>query len=189
VSGTTCGEYRELASAFVDEQLEGEELLRLEEHLGVCLECQAFEAGLRRFRELLRAAEAFRPLRRPPPGFAAMVAARAAELPKAEIITLPEIRAQRRALRGPWLAMAAAAAAAALFFAWSWQRLLPGDPAEQRLADRTAASVPIAVMAPDEGNIDAWMREHTMLARAGTLLGPAEEIEFATFRAGAVPER
>jgi anti-sigma factor RsiW len=189
VSVTTCDEYRELASAFVDEQLEGEELLRLEAHLVVCPECQAFEGELRRFRELLRAAEAFRPLRRPLPGFAALVASRAAELPRAQVFPFSEGRAQRRVSRGPWIGMAAAAAAAALFFAWSWQRLLPDDSAVQRLAERTAAPAQTAAAAPEEGNIDIWMREHTMLARAGTLLGPAEEIEFASFHAGAVPER
>jgi len=189
VSVMKCEEYRELASAFVDEQLEGGELLRLEEHLVVCPECQAFEGELRRFRDLLRATEAFRPLRRPPPGFAAMVASRAAALPRMHLVPFPESRSGRRVSRGPWLGMAAAAAAAALFFAWSWQRLLPGDSAEQRLADRAAAPAPIAVTAPDEGDIDVWMREHAMLARAGTLLGSAEEIDFASFHAGAVPER
>jgi hypothetical protein len=189
VSSTTCGEYRELASAFVDEQLEGAELLRLEAHLELCPECQAFEGELRRFGELLRAAEAFRPLRRPPPGFAAMVASRAAEPPTSRTVPFPDTRAGRRVSHGPWLGMAAAAAAAALFFLWSWQRLLPGDSPSQRLAARPPAPVSVVASASDEGNIDDWMREHAMLARAGTLLGPAEEIEFASFHGGAVPER
>ena len=37
--------------------------------------------------------------------------------------------------------------------------------------------------------MDTWMREHAMLARGGTLLGSAEESEFARFHAAAVPER
>jgi hypothetical protein len=37
--------------------------------------------------------------------------------------------------------------------------------------------------------MDTWMREHAMLARGGTLLGSAEESEFARIHAGAVPER
>jgi anti-sigma factor RsiW len=189
VSGTKCGEYRELASAFVDEQLEGTELLRLEAHLEVCPECRAFEGGLRRFRELLRAAEAFRPLRRPAPGFAALVASRAAQPAGALVVPFPGRRPARRLSRGSWIGMAAAAAAAALLFSWSWQRLLPDDSAEQRSAARPAASLSVATSGSDEGNIDLWMREHAMLARAGTLLGPAEELEFASYHPGAVPER
>jgi hypothetical protein len=84
--------------------------------------------------------------------------------------------------------MAAAAAAAALFFVWSWQRLLPGDFPGRRLAARPSPAA-VTVAAAEEGSMDAWMREHAMLARDGTLLGPAEEIEFASFHAGAVPER
>ena len=43
--------------------------------------------------------------------------------------------------------------------------------------------------AADEGSMDSWMREHAMLARGNTLLGQAEEIEFASFRDVAAPER
>lgn len=189
MSQTHCEEYRELVSAFVDERLDGAELLRLEAHLETCPECLAFEGELRRFRELLQAAEAFRPLRRPPPGFAAMVAARAAEDLPAPILVFPAVSAGRPVSRASWLGVMAAAAATALFFAWSWQRLVPGDPATNRLATRQAAPAAIMTAAVDEGSMDGWMREHAMLARGGTLLGSAEEVEFATFHAGAVSER
>ena len=102
----------------------------------------------------------------------------------------PLPRGSRRASRlpRPWLGLVAAAAAAALFFAWSWQRLLPVDAPEQRIAASSfAAGVDLA--AADGGSMDTWMREHAMLAREGTLLGPAEEVEFARPHAGAVPER
>jgi anti-sigma factor RsiW len=188
VSDWQCGEYRELASAFVDEQLEGEDLLRLEAHLQVCPECRTLEGELRRFGGLLRAAEAVRPLRRPPPGFAMTVARRAAELPAARTVPFPEARTIARIPRGQGLGLAAAAAAAALFFLWSWQRLLPGDAPDRRAAVRPVPATVTAAGA-EEGSMDAWVREHAMLARAGTLLGPAEEIEFASFHAGAVQER
>jgi len=183
-----CEESRELVSAFVDERLDGGELLRLEGHLLDCAGCRAFEEELRRFKGMLRAAEAFRPLRRPPPGFAAMVAARIDQLPRDRTVPFPEPPAGRRASRRPWLGLVAAAAAAALFFAWSWQRLLPVDAPELRIAASTfAAGVDLA--AADGGSMDTWMRQHAMLAREGTLLGPAEEVEFARPRAGVAPER
>jgi hypothetical protein len=184
VSGSRCEAYRELVSAFVDERLEGEELLRLESHLEICPGCRAFEAGLRRFGQLLRATEAFRPLRRPPPGFAAAVAARAVTQAPASAVPFPAARAARRPGREAWLGLAAAAAAA-LLFAWSWQRLLPGDAPGARQAARTPAAVAVVASAADEGSMDAWMREHAMVARDGTLLGPAEEVEFASFHAAA----
>jgi anti-sigma factor RsiW len=194
VSGANCGEYRELVSAFVDEQLEGADLLRLKAHLESCPECRALEAGLRRFSALVRAAEVLRPHRRPPPGFAAAVAARAVSMSPATAVPFPGPRAARPIARGAWIGMAAAAAVAALLFSWSWQRLLPGDAAGRRVAGQvTPASVELASanrpVSTDEGDIDSWMSEHAMLARAGTLLGPAEEIEFASFHAGAIPER
>ena len=84
--------------------------------------------------------------------------------------------------------MVAAAAAAALFFAWSWQRLLPVGSPEQKIVTPRVAPV-VDVAAADGGSMDTWMREHAMLARGGTLLGSAEESEFARIHAGAVPER
>jgi hypothetical protein len=30
--------------------------------------------------------------------------------------------------------------------------------------------------------MDSWLRQHALLARDGTLLGPAEEVEFANFQ-------
>ena len=188
MSDARCEEFREWVSAFVDESLDGGESLRLEEHLRVCAGCRAFEGEVRRFRGLLQAAEAFRPLRRPPPGFAAMVAARIVEQPRAQAIPFPEVRAGRRRSRAPWVGMVAAAAAAALFFAWSWQRLLPIDaPGQTAVMPRAVQTVDVA--AADGGSMDTWMREHTMRARGGTLLGSAEESEFARLHAGAVPER
>jgi predicted anti-sigma-YlaC factor YlaD len=190
VSDARCEEYRELVSAFVDECLDGGELLRLEEHLVSCAGCRAFEAEVRRFRGLLQAAETFRPLCTPPPGFAATVVARVERLPRGQAMLFPECRSRRRAVPASWLGMAAAAAAAALFFAWSWQRLLDGDSVAQKLAVRQAAPTAVAmVSAADEGNIAAWLHEHAMDARDGTLLGPAEEVEFASFTAGSAPER
>jgi len=190
VSDMRCEDYRELVSAFVDERLDGAELLSLEAHIATCPGCRAFEVELHRFSGLLQAAEALRPLRRPPPGFAAMVASRAAAEPRTQIIPFPAAPAARRASRVTWLGLVAAAAVAALFFAWSWQRLLPGDLPTQRRIARTAAPVAgQAVAAADEGSMDTWMHEHAMLARGSTILGPAEEIEFASFRAGAPAER
>jgi len=188
MSGVRCEEFRELVSAFVDENLDGGELLRLEEHLQGCAGCRAFEAELRRFRGLLQATEAIRPLRRPPPGFAAMVASRIDPLPHAQAIPFPAARAGRRPSRVPWIGMVAAAAVAALFFAWSWQRLLPVGAPEQRIVMSSVALV-VDVAAADGGSMDTWMREHAMLARDSTLLGSAEEIEFASAHSGAVPER
>ena len=185
MSDPRCEVHRERVSAFVDERLAGPELLLLEEHLESCAGCRAFEAGLRRYRELIRAAEAFRPLRTPPPGFAAAVVARVAAAPAATV-PFPAARARRRPAL--WAGYAAAAAAAALFFAWSWQRLLPGEDPAARLARRAAPPV-VAVAAVDEGNMDAWLREHAALARSGTLLGPAEEVEFASFSAARDAER
>ncbi len=185
MSDARCEEFRELISAFVDERLDGDELLRLEEHVLICAGCRAFEGEMRRFRGLLRAAEAFRPLRRPPPGFAAMVVSRIEREPRAQAVPFPEFRAGRRASRAPWVGMVAAAAAAALFFAWSWQRLLPVGSPEQKVV-ATAFAPRVDVAAAEGGSIDTWMREHAMSTRDGTLLGPAEEIEFASVHAGAV---
>jgi len=188
VSEAQCEGFRGLVSAFVDEHLGGGELLRLEEHLQACAGCRAFEGELRRFKGLLQAAETFRPLRRPPPGFAAMVLARIDRQAHAQAIPFPEAHARRRLSRIPWVGMVAAAAAAALFFAWSWQRLLPVGSTEQKIV-MTRVVPMVDVAATDGGSMDTWMREHAMRARGGTLLGSAEESEFARIHAGAVPER
>ncbi len=81
--------------------------------------------------------------------------------------------------------MVAAAAAAALFF-----RLVLAAAAARRLAGAEDRHAPVAapvvdVAAADGGSMDVWMREHAMLARDGTLLGSAEEIEFARIHSGA----
>jgi len=188
VSDARCEEFRELVSAFVDERLDGGELLRLEEHVQACPGCLAFEGELRRFRGLLQAAETFRPLRRPPPGFAAMVISRIERQPRAQAVTFPAAPARRRLSRVPWVGLVAAAAAAVLFFAWSWQRLLPVGSPEQKIVMTRVVPV-VDVAAADGGSMDTWMREHAMLARGGTLLGSAEESEFARIHTGAVPER
>lgn len=187
MSDARCQEYRELVSAFVDECLDGGDLLRLETHIVSCAGCRAFEVELRRFRGLLQAAETFRPLRTPPPGFAAMVAARVERLQPGQAAPFPEVRARRRALSASWLGMAAAAAAAVLFFTWSRQRLLDGDTLAEKLPSPPA--VILAASPADGGDIEAWLREHAMDARDGTLLGPAEEVEFASFSARAFPGR
>ena len=188
MSDARCEEFRELVSAFVDERLDGGELLRLEEHVQACHGCRAFEGELRRFRGLLQAAETFRPLRRPPPGFAAMVISRIERQPRAQAIPFPEAPARRRLSRVPWVGMVAAAAAAVLFLAWSWQRLLPVGSPEQKIVMTRVVPV-VDVAAADGGSMDTWMREHAMLARGGTLLGSAEESEFARIHTGDVPER
>lgn len=188
MSDAQCEGFRELVSAFVDECLDGGELLRLEEHFQTCAGCRAFEGEVRRFRGLLQAAETFRPLRRPPPGFAALVVARIDRQPRAQAIPFPEVHARRRLSRIPWIGMVAAAAVAVLFFAWSWQRLLPVGSPEQRIVIPLVVPT-VEVAAADGGSMDTWMREHAMLARGGTLLGSAEESEFARIHAGAVPER
>jgi anti-sigma factor RsiW len=177
VSDPRCEEFRELVSAFVDERLEGAELLRLEGHLETCAGCREFERELRRFGELLQAAEAFRPLRRPPPGFAAAVAARAVRHPVPALPAPAPRPAGRLVFPLSWAALAAAAAAA-LLFGWSWQRLLPIESPEQLLASRPALVAPAA----GEGSMDDWMREHAMVARDGTLLGSAEEVEVVSYR-------
>jgi len=183
-----CEEFRELISAFVDESLDGGELLRLEKHLELCAGCRAFEGELRRFRGLLQAAETFQPLRRPPPGFAALVVSRIDRLPRAQVVPFPEALTGPRLSGSPWIGIAAAAAAAALFFAWSWQRLLPvGSPEQKIVMSRAVPTVDVA--SADDGSMATWMREHAMLARGGTLLGSAEESEFARIHSGEVPER
>jgi len=181
VNDARCEEYHELVSAFVDERLDGPDLLRLETHLEACGGCRTFERELRHFKELLPAVEAFRTLRRPPAGFAALVAARAVREQGALTVPFPAARA-----RGRWVGMVAAAAAAALFFAWSWQRLLPVGSPEQKFAARSFSP---GVEVAEAGSMDTWMREHAMLARESTLLGHAEEAEFASFNAGAVAGR
>ena len=188
MSGPECEEYRELISSFVDESLEGPRLLSLERHLESCAECHSFEGELRRFRELLRAAEAFLPLHRPPPGFAGAVAARLAREAVANTLPFPGTHAPRRPASA-WLGFAAAAAAAAIFFGWSWQRLGPGDAPSQRLAAVPAASVAVATAGADEGSMDAWLMRHAALARDATILGHAEEVEFASSPVAAVPGR
>ncbi len=188
MSDARCGEFRELISAFVDEQLDGADLLRLEAHFAACHGCRVFEGELRYFKELLPAVEAFCPQRRPPPGFAAMVAARIARQPCAPVVFFPEADAGRRLSRTPWAGMIAAAAAAALFFAWSWQRLLPVGIPEQKLVNVSAPRT-LNLAAADGGSMEIWMREHVELARGGTLLGSAEESEIARIHVGIVPER
>ena len=188
MSDAQCEGFRESVSAFVDERLDGEELLRLEEHVRECAGCRAFEGELRRFKALLRAAETFRPLRRPPPGFAALVISRIEREQHSRALPFPEAHAGRHRSRLPWVGMVAAAAAAALFFAWSWQRLLPVDAPDQKIV--MSRGVPtVDVAATDGGSMDTWMREHAMIARGGTLLGPAEESEFARIHSGTDPER
>lgn len=189
MSDAQCEEFRELVSAFIDERLDGGELLRLDEHFQTCAGCRAFEGELRRFRGLLQAAETFRPLRRPLPGFAAMVISRIDRLPTAQIVPFPEPRAVRRPSRIPWFGMVAAAAVAALFFAWSWQRLLPAGSPDQNIAMPRWVAPVVDVATADGGSMETWMREHTMLARGGTLLGSAEESEFAGIHPGTIPER
>jgi len=182
-----CEDYRELASAYADDRLEREDLLRLDRHLGECPGCRDFERGLHRSRELLRAAEAVSPLRRPPPGFAAAVVARIDRQPRAQVVAFPAAPAGRPASRRPWIGMVAAAAAAALLFAWSWQRLLPVESPEQSALTSPAVQA-VDLAAADGGSMDTWMREHDMLARGGTLLGSAEEREIARFHPAAIPE-
>ena len=188
MSDAQCEDFRQMVSAFVDERLGGDELLLLEAHVQACVGCRAFEGEVRRFRGLLQAAEAFHPLRRPPPGFAAMVAARVDRLSRSQTVPFPEALAGRRRSRVPWVGMLAAAAVAALFFAWSWQRLLPVGSPEQKLVTAVAAPA-MAVAAAEGGSMDAWVRKHAMLARGGTLLGSAEETESAIVHSGAVPGR
>jgi anti-sigma factor RsiW len=185
VSAGRCEEFRELVSEFVDERLEGAELLRLERHLESCPGCRAFEEQLRRFAEVLQAAEAFRPLRRPPAGFAAAVAARAFAEPSVRAVPFPGPAPTGRPLPWSWVSLAAAAVAA-LLFAWSWERLLPSDDPGQRLASRPPA---IVTAAADEGSMDDWMRLHATVAREGTPLGSAEEVEIASFQAAVAAER
>jgi hypothetical protein len=187
VSGGSCEHFRELVSAFVDERLDGGELLQLEAHCEVCSGCRAFEVEVRRFKGLLRAAEAFRQPRRPPPGFAAAVVARIDRQPRAQVVAFPAAPAGRPASRRPWIGMVAAAAAAALLFAWSWQRLLPVESPEQSALTSPAVQA-VDLAAADGGSMDTWMREHDMLARGGTLLGSAEEREIARFHPAAIPE-
>jgi hypothetical protein len=188
VSDGQCEEYREKASAYIDERLDGGEVLSLAEHLRGCPGCREFEGGLRRVKNLLRDAEAFAPPRRPPPGFAAGVLAALDRAPAAQVVPFPGASAPPRRSPAPWLGLVAAAAAAALFFAWSWQRLLPIDSPEQHMsAAPPAAGVDVATA--DGGSMAAWVREHATLARSGTLLGSAEGIEFAGDRSGALPER
>jgi len=187
MSAPGCEAYRELISAFADERLEGTDLLRLEEHLEACAACRIFDVELRRLRELLRAAEAFRPVRRPPPGFATAVVARLAREAPAPVVSFPGVRDVRRPAAA-WLGFAAAAAVTALFFAWSWQRLVPGDVSARRVA-ATAASVAVVAAAGDEGSMDDWLRRHATLARDATILGQAEEVEFTGFRSAATEER
>lgn len=185
MSGAPCGEFPELASSYADERLEGADLLRLERHLEACAACRDFEGGVRRLRGLLQAGEAIRPLRRPPAGFAAAVMARVAADARGTRIEFPG--AARPAIAphpgrraSAWIAFAAAAAAAAVFFAVGWQRLLPA-PSEGLEAGRGAA--PAAVAALEEGSMEEYLSRHTLLARGATLLGRAEEVEFATFSA------
>jgi hypothetical protein len=117
-----------------------------------------------------------------------MVLSRIDREPRVQVIPFPEARAGRRPSRISWFGMVAAAAVAALFFAWSWQRLLPvGSPEQKIVMPRVVPMVDVAVA--DGGSMDTWMREHAMLARGGTLLGSAEESEFARIHTGAVPER
>lgn len=170
-----CERYRELASGFIDERLEAGELLDFEGHVEGCAGCRDFEAGLRRVRQLLRAASAVEPLRRPPAGFAAGVAARLAREVAPVAVPFPEPRAGRRPLRA--LAALAAAAAAALFFAWSWERLLPPEDPAQQVVWRGDVSRPDVL---EDGSMDSWLREHALLARGGTILGSAEEVEFVS---------
>ena len=186
MSDPRCEEYRDQVSAFVDERLEGADLLRLERHLDACAGCRQFEADLRQFRPLLQAAEAMLPLRRPPAGFAAGVTARLAREAAASVVPVPGARPARRPF-GAWIGLAAAAAAAALFFAWSWQRLLPGEAPAGRTAALPVAAV--AVAAADQGNMDSWLRQHALLARDATILGSAEEVEFASFYAASAAGR
>ena len=95
----------------------------------------------------------------------------------------PAPRARRRPLRA--LAGLAAAAAAVLFFAWSWERLLPRDePAHPVVWNDAAPRLPRSA-ALEDGSMDSWLREHALLARGGTILGPAEEVEFVSHRAAA----
>ena len=109
MSDARCEEYRELVSAFIDGWLGGAELLLLESHLEVCPGCRAFEEELRGFSGWLRAAEVFRPLRRPPPGFAAKVTALAAmQFP---VVPFPGFRPTRRVSRVSWLGMVASTTA------------------------------------------------------------------------------
>lgn len=182
MSEANCEEHRELASAFVDERLEGAELLRLQAHLEACAACRRFEAGLRRLRQLLRAGAALEPLRRPASGFAAGVTARLVREGPVTV-AFPGRRPARVPAR--LVAGLAAAAAAVLFFAWSWQRLLPAEDPAQRIADRSAVSAPLRVAAAEEGSMDSWLREHALFARGGTILGSAEEFEFASYRPAA----
>lgn len=181
MSDPGCGRYRELASGFVDERLEGGELLDFEAHVEGCAVCRDFEAGLRRVRQLLRAASAVEPLRRPPPGFAAGIAAHLAREAAPVAVPFPGRRDGRRPLRV--LAGLAAAAAAVLFFAWSWERLLPRDEPFLPVVWNDAAPRQPQSAALEDGSMDSWLREHALLARGGTILGPAEEFEFVSHHA------
>lgn len=172
MSKAACEQYCELASGYADERLEGAELLRLERHLEECAACREFEAGIRRLRELLRVADSLRPALRPPPGFAAGVMARAVRVP-APAAPAPA----PRTAASLWGAMALAAAAAAVFFLWSWQRIVPGSrPGTAVVAQGPAAQA-------EEASMEGYFYRHAALARERTLLGPAEEIDFAAFRA------
>ncbi|HEY5998038.1 MAG TPA: hypothetical protein VI078_01880, partial [bacterium] len=57
--------------------------------------------------------------------------------------------------------------------------------APQRMAAGVVAPAPVRVAAAEEGDLDSWVRQHASVARDATLLGPAEEVEFASFDAAA----
>lgn len=172
-----CEEYHELTSASVDEQLGGEELLRLEGHLEGCPACREFEAGVRRVRGLLRTAATLRPLRRPPAGFAASVMRRIADEPPAT----PRLAAFPARRPVPIWAGLAAAAAAVVFFAWSLFRLLPAEQPAQM------SSHPAPIMLAAEGSMEGYLQRHAALARDTTLLGPAAEVDFVSYHVGSRP--
>jgi hypothetical protein len=52
----------------------------------------------------------------------------------------------------------------------------------RRVAAGFNAPAPLRMAAAEEGSMDSWLRRHALLARDGTLLGPAEEVEFANFQ-------
>lgn len=176
MSEPTCERFQELVSAWVDGEARAADLLPLERHLEGCAACRDFDAGVRRVRELLHAGDALLPLRRPAPGFAAAVTARAAAGRTGAVVPFAP-RPRPRV----WVGIAAAAAAAVTLFAWSWTRLLPGETATP-VAQRVSPAVQGVQTAG--ASMDDYLRRHAMLAREGTMLGPAEEIEFAAFGGG-----
>ena len=145
----TCVEFARQLHAYVDGELEVNEMLAADAHVAECVDCRALAARERRFRQLLRR----QPRESAPAEFRALVIRRIR-------------RAERLAMIRPWLIAPLAAVGTVLALVW-WPSPQPASRLVNELVDKHIAYAqveqPAEFLSTDRLAVEAWFRERAAL--------------------------